>query len=192
MDTLARSSSCCHARLRITSLHPTEFVDITDRLSAWVRASGVDTGHLNVQSLHTTAAVVVNEHEPLLLADFESLLERTAPCHGTYGHDDLSVRDINLMPNERRNGHAHCRALLLPASASLNVVGARLVLGRWQRVFLVELDGPQERELSVVMVGERGQRKVKSEFGRRANRDARELTATRSSGDTAPVDLRAS
>ena len=52
------------------------------------------------------------------------------------------------------HGHAHCRALLLPTSACLNVVDGRLALGRWQRVFLVELDGPRHREVSLVAVGE--------------------------------------
>ena len=63
---------------------------------------------------------------------------------------------MNLTPDERRNGHAHCRALLLGPSACLNVVDGRLQLGRWQRVFLVELDGPRAREISVLMLGEGG------------------------------------
>ena len=58
---------------------------------------------------------------------------------------------------ERPNGHAHCQALLLPSSACLNVVQGRLRLGQWQRVFFVELDGPRERDLSVLIVGEAGQ-----------------------------------
>jgi thiamine phosphate synthase YjbQ (UPF0047 family) len=56
--------------------------------------------------------------------------------------------------DERPNGHAHCRALGLPTSVGLNISGGQLVLGRWQRVFFVELDGPRERELSVLMFGE--------------------------------------
>jgi thiamine phosphate synthase YjbQ (UPF0047 family) len=46
--------------------------------------------------------------------------------------------------------------LLLPSSVSLNVADGRLVLGRWQRVFLVELDGPREREISALLLGEAG------------------------------------
>jgi thiamine phosphate synthase YjbQ (UPF0047 family) len=44
----------------------------------------------------------------------------------------------------------------LPTSACLNVVDGRLALGCWQRVFLMELDGPRTREVSVVAVGESG------------------------------------
>lgn len=166
MDTLAlvarRSAiaprrpapTCCHVSLSVSSSGPTEFLDITDRLERLVANADLHTGLVNVQTLHTTTAVVVNEHEPLLLADFQALLEAAAPRHGRYRHDDLSVRTVNLTEDERVNGHAHCRALLLPTSACLNVVGGRLRLGRWQRVFFVDLDGPRDRDLSVLLVGE--------------------------------------
>ena len=67
------------------------------------------------------------------------------------------ARTVNVTEGERPNGHAHCRALLLPPSVCLNVTGGRLLLGRWQRVFFVELDGPREREISVLIFGEAGQ-----------------------------------
>ena len=143
-----------HALLRVTTTRVTEFVDITDRLGAIIAASGVRARIINIQTLHTTTGIVVNEHEPLLLTDFESTLEKAAPTDLSYRHDDVSVRTVNLTPNERVNGHAHCRALLLPMSACLNVVDGRLLLGRWQRVFLVELDGPRERVLSLMVLGD--------------------------------------
>ncbi|MGH9372744.1 MAG: secondary thiamine-phosphate synthase enzyme YjbQ, partial [Vicinamibacterales bacterium] len=152
--TLAPVSTCRHARIRIATEHSAEFIDLTDQLEALVRDAGIQAGLVNVQSLHTTTAIVVNEHEPLLLADIAALLERAAPRHAWYRHDDVSSRTVNLSPGERPNGHAHCRALLLGASACLNVFDGRLQLGRWQRVFLAELDGPRAREVSVLLVGE--------------------------------------
>jgi secondary thiamine-phosphate synthase enzyme len=89
-----------------------------------------------------------------LLADFAALIEDVAPRGAAYRHDDVTARQVNVTPDERVNGHAHCRALLLGPSACLNVVDGKLQLGRWQRVFLAELDGPREREISVVIVGE--------------------------------------
>jgi len=153
-ETLAPAPVCRHHHIRITTDRPTEFVDLTDTIQAFVAESGVISGMVNVQTLHTTAAIVVNEHEPLLLTDFTSLLERAAPVDRPYRHDDLTRRTVNLTLGERINGHAHCRALLLSPSACLNVVGSRLQLGRWQRVFLAELDGPQVRDLSLVIVGD--------------------------------------
>ena len=157
MDTLTPASACRHATIHVTTTQPTEFVDLTDRLERLVADAGFRFGILNVQTLHTTTAVVVNEHEPLLLADFQALLEAAAPGDGRYRHDDTTVRTVNMTDAERPNGHAHCRALLLPSSACLNVAQGRLRLGQWQRVFLVELDGPRERDLSVLIVGEAGQ-----------------------------------
>ena len=154
METLSRVFTSCHSRIHIWTSRPTEFIDVTDRLTTLVADAGLQFGVLNIQTLHTTTAVVVNEHEPLLLADFTALLESAAPEHAYYRHDDPAVRTVNVTEDERPNGHAHCRALLLPTSACLNVTNGRLMLGRWQRVFLVELDGPQERSLSVLLLGE--------------------------------------
>ena len=141
--------------IRLETSCPTEFIDLTDRLASLVAASGIRAGLINVQSLHTTLGIIVNEHEPLLLADFATLLEKTAPRQAGYRHDDAAVRTVNLTAGERVNGHAHCQALLLAPSACLNVVDGRLRLGQWQRVFVVELDGPRKREISVAILGER-------------------------------------
>ena len=148
----ASATSCSFKQIRLTSRQATEFIDLTDELNEFLAAMGLQTGILNVQTSHTTTGVVVNEHEPLLLSDFRDFIERIAPL-APYNHDDLARR-VGVGAGEPRNGHAHCRALLLPTAACLNVVEGRLALGRWQRVFLVELDGPRPRTISVVVVGE--------------------------------------
>jgi secondary thiamine-phosphate synthase enzyme len=153
MDTLTAVVEPCYWRLHVATSQTVEFVDLSEQVQALVTGAGIRTGLINIQSLHTTAAVVLNEAEPLLLTDFAALLERAAPRGALYRHDDLALRTVNLSPGERVNGHAHCRALLLSASACLNVVDGRLQLGRWQRVFLVELDGPRVRDLSILCVG---------------------------------------
>lgn len=154
METCAPISTCRHTTIRIATERPTEFIDLTEQVEALVAGAGVHTGLVNIQSLHTTTAILVNEHEPLLLADFAALFAQLAPLHAPYRHDDVSARTVNLAPGERPNGHAHCRALLLGSSTCLNVADARLRLGRWQRVFLVELDGPRTREVSILILGE--------------------------------------
>jgi secondary thiamine-phosphate synthase enzyme len=155
----AELDTCGHALIRVTSRRSTEFMDITDRVARLVCASGISLGIVNVQSLHTTTGVVVNEHEPLLLEDFEATLLRTVPGDAVYGHDDRTLRSVNLVEDERANGHAHCRALFLPSSASVNIVDGKLLLGRWQRLFLVELDGPRRRTVSVMVVGDGARRR---------------------------------
>jgi secondary thiamine-phosphate synthase enzyme len=146
--------SAASEALRLRSAIPIELIDLTLRLQDFVRRSGLHTGWLNVQVRHTTAALAVNEDEPLLRSDLLRLLERLAPCAASYAHDELERRR-DVEPGERPNGHAHAKALLLRASETLNVVGGALQLGRWQRVFLLELDGPREREVSLVVIGDR-------------------------------------
>jgi len=140
-------------RLHFASAHPTEFIDLTDRLRDEVRRSGLTTGRVHLQSLHTTLGLAVNENEPLLLNDFASLLERLAPGDHTYEHDDFARR-IDIPTDEPVNGHAHCRQLLLTGFATLLVENGELVLGRWQSVFAVELDGPRQRQLAMQLDGD--------------------------------------
>ena len=154
METLARSSVFQHTTIRLGTRQPAEFIDLTDRIEAFIATSGVRTGLVNIQTLHTTTAVVVNEHEPLLLTDMAALLERLVPEDAVYRHDNVGLRTVNCVLGERPNGHSHCRALLLASTVCLNVAGGRLQLGRWQRVFFVELDGPRDRELSLLLVGD--------------------------------------
>src|SRR6266852_1236134 len=134
-------------RLRFETSRATEFVDLTQRLREEVRKSGLRTGRVHLQSLHTTLGLAENENEPLLLHDFQHLLERLAPGDAGYEHDDFTRR-FEIEVDEPVNGHAHCRQLLLTGFATLLVEEGKLVLGRWQSVFAVELDGPRHRELA--------------------------------------------
>ena len=140
-------------RLRFESRHPTEFVDITDRLRDEVQRAGLRMGRVHLQSLHTTLGLAINENEPLLLHDFEGLLERLAPVGAGYQHDDFARR-FDVAVDEPENGHAHCRQLLLTGFTTLLVEDGELVLGRWQSVFAVELDGPRNRQLALQLDGD--------------------------------------
>jgi len=128
-----------------------QFSELTDDVQRVVAAAGVREGQVHVYSNHTTAAIRINENEPLLLADFQRLLERLAPLGG-YDHDDMSRRQ-GVAPDEPTNGHAHCQQLLLSTSETLPVTGGRLVLGPWQRVFLVELCSGRQRRVTVQVMG---------------------------------------
>lgn len=154
MRTATLSRTCRNTTIRIETEHPTQFIDITADLEEFVAASRIQWGLLNIQSLHTTAAIVVNEHDPLLLMDLAGLLERLAPTDAVYRHDNITLRTANCALVEPPNGHSHCRALLLGATAALNVVEGRLQLGQWQRVFLAELDGPRTRDVSLLLLGD--------------------------------------
>lgn len=146
-------------RLEFATTSTTEFVDITSRLQEEIRRSGLRSGRVHLQSLHTTLGLAVNENEPLLLRDFKGLLERLAPAGAGYEHDDFTRR-LEISLDEPVNGHAHCRQLLLSAFATVMVEDAQLVLGRWQSVFAVELDGPRHRQVAIQLEGEFGASQV--------------------------------
>ena len=143
-----------HYSLDLQTDEPLEFVDLTERIAELVMRSGFRDGLVSIQTRHTTTGIVINEHEPLLLADMKRLLERLVPEQDQYQHDNLDIRTVNLTPDERRNGYAHCRALFLRASETVNIADGRLQMGCWQRIFLLELDGPRQRGVSVVILGQ--------------------------------------
>jgi len=154
MDTIysRNNTGVFFERIRYQTSGHLEFVDITDAVDEVVKRSGVQFGMVNIQSKHTTCAVLINENEPLLLEDFKRLLERLVPADEEYGHNDFSIRTVNMNPFEDKNGHSHCRALFLPTSQMVNIIDSNIDLGTWQRIFLVELDKPKDRTISVVVL----------------------------------------
>ncbi len=131
-----------------------DFLDITDIVKSFVKESQIKNGLLNIQTLHTTTALMLNENEPLLLEDIKKNLEQQAPKSVIYDHDNFKVRTVNMCNNECANGHAHCKAIYLPPNLTLNIIDGSLQLGQWQRVFFVELDRSRPRKYQLQIIGE--------------------------------------
>jgi len=136
--------------LEVATQRQIQFVDLTPHVATLVRSRGRWDGTACVYSRHTTAAVRIQENEPLLLEDFGRFLARLAPPDADYAHNDFGRRTSHMRPDESPNGHAHCLHLLLGASSSIPVLDGALQLGEWQRIFLVELDGPRPRRDVIV------------------------------------------
>ena len=130
-----------------------QFIDLTSRIANIVGRSGIRHGMVNIQTKHTTTALIINENEPLLIEDLKKILDIYAPRDGEYEHNDFSRR-VDIPPDEPANGHSHCKALFLPASVMLNVADGKLQIGRWQSLFLIELDGARDRSISVMVFGQ--------------------------------------
>ncbi len=142
-----RSVTLSEALINVRTVQPIEFVDLTAEINAHLAASRIEQGEVTVFSRHTTAAIKINEAEELLIEDFKLLLRRLCPPEQGYNHNDMSRRKPPIAPDERPNAHSHCMHLLLSTSETIPVADFRLALGTWQRVFLVELDGPRERQV---------------------------------------------
>lgn len=117
-----------------------DVVDVVDVTSDVARAipADVERGVCTVFVSHTTAGVVLNEHETGLLSDIERTLERLAPEDGEYEHDAIDD-----------NAAAHLRATVLGESVLIPVADGDLALGTWQSILFVECDGPRTREIEV-------------------------------------------
>ena len=113
-----------------------------------ISETGIHTGIAVVQSLHSTAAVFVNEWQNALLDDFRALLEQAVSSDAPWRHNDPRYSDC-----DRGNGASHLRALLLGTSAVLAVREGRVVRGAWQSIILAELDGPRTRSVSLQIFG---------------------------------------
>jgi secondary thiamine-phosphate synthase enzyme len=129
------------------------FHDITEEVNAVVADSGVSFGHVSIFSCHTTAAIRINESEPLLVRDLARTLRQIAPSNAYYEHNDFGRRVVNMNPDECANGHAHCQHLFLSTSETIPVIDGRPALGTYQRVFLIELDHPRMRQVLITVVG---------------------------------------
>ncbi len=112
-----------------------EIVDITDLVEEFI-ANVNGSGLLLVKVPHTTAAITVNEAEPGLLEDIAEALLKIAPVEYPWRHNRID-----------NNAHAHIASSLIGDSRIIPVVNGKLELGTWQRVLLVELDGPRSRRV---------------------------------------------
>lgn len=130
---------------------PFQLVDVTEEVDTVVAGSGVGDGVVHVWCPHTSCGLAVTELEDGLHQDVERVLDRLAPVAGPWAHDDMGRRHQNIEPDERRNGWSHVRGLLATHPFVVAPVAAgRLALGQWQRLFLVELDGPRPRRTLTV------------------------------------------
>ena len=125
-----------------------ELINMTDRINEIVSKSGVKDGIVHLQSLHTTAAVFINEWQDALLHDIRTVLEQFVGGDGKWRHDDPAYSDC-----ERKNAASHLRGLVLGSSVSLQVRNTKVLLGTWQSIILAELDGPRSRSVSVQVMG---------------------------------------
>ena len=143
-----------HKALELQTKEEFDFIDLTEEIEKFIEESQIKNGFLNIQTLHTTAPLFLNENEPLLLEDFKNHLAKLSPKDLNYHHNDFSRRTVNMYEDERKNGHSHCLALHFPSNLALNIINGKMQLGQWQRIFLVELDRPRPRKIQIQTMGE--------------------------------------
>lgn len=131
-----------------------DFIDITNEVKNFVNQAEIDNGLINVQILHTSAGLMINENEPLLLEDIKKNLESCSPKSKQYQHDDFTIRTVNMCPGECINGHSHCKAIHLLFNAVLNIIQGKIQLGQYQSIMLLELDRSRKRKIQLQIIGQ--------------------------------------
>ena len=134
------------------------FTDITDQIEAIIPKKF--EGLVNVYSPHTTCCVWQTENEILHLVDVRFFLDKQVPYvkqpegehrNVKYLHDMMSLRP-EVPVNEKINGHSHIRSMFFNSSENIPVKDNKLLVGKWKRLFFVELDPVRERELIVTFI----------------------------------------
>lgn len=127
-----------------------EIIDLTLKIRKLVEESKVNEGIVLINVCHTTAAIIINENEKLLLEDIKNYSYNLAPDNKGYLHDQIHKRDCPS--NEPLNAHAHLQAILMGSNKILPIANGKIILGTWQAIMLCELDGPRERRIVVKII----------------------------------------
>lgn len=127
-----------------------KLMDITPKVERVVRSTKLKDGQVLVFSRHTTAAVILQEKEKRLHKDLQQILSEFAPKNRNYRHSLAPDHIQDKMPN----GHSHCQHLMLGSSEIIPLAEGKMLLGTYQKIFLVELDRTRKREIVVQVTGE--------------------------------------
>jgi secondary thiamine-phosphate synthase enzyme len=118
-----------------------QMIDITARVTGLAQQRGVKDGYVIVFVPHTTAACTIQENaDPDVQSDLLTKLEKLVPqMEPYYEHDE-------------GNSDAHVKTAMVGNSVLVLIENGKLVLGRWQGIYLVEFDGPRERRVMIKLI----------------------------------------
>jgi len=134
------------AEIEVRTERRVQVVNITAKVKEASRKLGVAKGILLVSVRHTTCCAVVNEDEAGLRHDFERLGDSLlSPFRGEKGYRHDQIDD---------NAQAHLTSILLGHSITLPLSEGVPVLGTWQSILLLEMDGPRPRTVDLTVLGE--------------------------------------
>jgi secondary thiamine-phosphate synthase enzyme len=120
---------------RVQSKKRIEYIDITQKVKARIKESGVKEGLCFLFVPHTTAGITINEHaDPSVAIDIQDHLKTVVPHHSQYKHTE-------------GNADAHIKSTLTGVATLCAIENGNPVLGTWQGIFFCEYDGPRTRSV---------------------------------------------
>ena len=126
--------------LQLRTKRRTELQDVTEEVAAAVSESKCADGVCHLYVPHTTAGVLINEgYDPAVAQDLAAAFDRLIPRVANSAHAE-------------GNSDSHIKTALAGSSQTVWIVAGKLALGRWQRIFFAEFDGPRNRGLRIKIV----------------------------------------
>lgn len=124
-----------------------EYLNITPRVEAAVRKSGVQEGMVLVNSMHITSSVFINDDERGLHHDFDKWLEELAPFNPSpeVYHHNRTGED---------NADAHLKRQIMGREVVVAITNGKLDFGPWEQIFYGEFDGQRNKRVLVKVIGE--------------------------------------
>jgi len=127
------------------------YLNITDKVRAAVRASGVREGLCYVGAMHITASVYINDAEQGLIQDYDDWLERLAPFNASGDPGEGGYRHNRTGED---NADAHLKRQVMGRSVTVPITEGELDFGPWEQVYYAEFDGRRRKRALVKIIGE--------------------------------------
>ncbi len=128
----------------VTTKKRYDFVKITEQVEELVKDAGFKDGIVSVNSLHTTASVMLQENDGTIFQDMVNAFERIFPLTEKYLH----------LEEDAENATAHLKSSIMGSSVTVPVINGKLELGTYQNILFVELDKARNRKVVVTIIGE--------------------------------------
>jgi len=123
------------------------FVNITGKVAAAVRESGIQEGLCLVNAMHITASVFINDDESGLHRDYMKWLEQLAPF-------DPSPTRYHHNRTGEDNADAHHKRQIMGREVVVAITKGQLDFGPWEQVFYGEFDGRRTKRVLIKIIGE--------------------------------------
>jgi len=117
-----------------------QIVDITDQLNEIIKKSNKKSGVCILSAVHTTCGLTTADLDPGTDLDILQAFRKMIP--------KISYRH----PHDPSHTPDHILSAIIGTSLFLIFENQTLFLGTWQRVILVELNGPRERTIAYSII----------------------------------------
>ena len=127
-------------QINVKSEKRNHFIDVTDDIAKVVISENIKNGIIKLFVPHTTAGVTINEgFDPAVTKDLDKILSSISPYSSSYLHSE-------------GNSDSHMKASLIGNTQDVFIKNGSLLLGRWQRIYFCEFDGPRNRKLEIAII----------------------------------------